>query len=213
MPTEPTITIVRDSAGRELNCHLEQRLQIDGTDYGLLTPVDVPVVLASVDDDGVACEVDDPYAAEPILRAADAELEGFDLALIRSAGMLTVRGELGEADEADEPDEPDEGSYELLISLDANGERFGLYIPVDPLIVVARLHGETATLVEGEEFERVSQELGEPAAPASDAPPPATLRISLRLSPMLRVRIWLATALVRLASRLVVVGLRVEPRP
>lgn len=169
MPTEPTITIARDSVGRELICYLEQRLQIDGTDYGLLTPVDVPVVLARVADDGSAREVDDPCSAEPILSAADAELRKYDLALIRSEGILTVRGEMGEADDLDdldEPDEPDE-AFELLISFDANGQRYGLYIPLDPPIMIARLHGEAATLLEGEEHERVylrvEQMLAEPA--------------------------------------------------
>jgi hypothetical protein len=32
---------------------------------------------------------------------------------------------------------------------------YGLYIPLDPFFVVARINGSEARLVEGEEFERI----------------------------------------------------------
>jgi hypothetical protein len=174
MPTDPT-TIVRDSAGRELNCHLEQRIQVDGVDYALLTPVDVPVILAHVADDGSVCGVDDPRAAESILCAADAELQKYGITLIRSAGILTVRGEMGEADPEDmdwsESDEDDgeADDCEPLISFDASGQHYELCIPLDPCFLVARLHGETASLLDSEEFDRihacVEQALGDQPQP------------------------------------------------
>ena len=34
-------------------------------------------------------------------------------------------------------------------------QEYGLYIPLDPFFVVARMEGSEAVLVEGEEFERV----------------------------------------------------------
>ena len=34
-------------------------------------------------------------------------------------------------------------------------EEYGLYIPLDPFFVVARMENDHALLVEGEEFERV----------------------------------------------------------
>ena len=34
-------------------------------------------------------------------------------------------------------------------------QEYGLYIPLDPFFVVARMHNGEAVLVEGEEFDRV----------------------------------------------------------
>ena len=78
---------------------------------------------------------------------------------MRSAITLTVSGELDEPDpdELDEEDAADEESetYELLVSFMAGEQEYGLYIPLDPFFVVARLNGSEAILVEGEEFDRV----------------------------------------------------------
>ena len=54
-------------------------------------------------------------------------------------------------DDADEESE----TYELLVSFMAGEEEYGLYIPLDPFFVVARMDGAEGVLVEGEEFERV----------------------------------------------------------
>jgi hypothetical protein len=37
----------------------------------------------------------------------------------------------------------------------ADDQEYGLYIPLDPFFVVARIQGDNAVVVEGEEFERV----------------------------------------------------------
>ena len=187
------------------------------------------MILALVADDGSVHEVDDPCSAEPILCAADAELQKCDLALIRSEGILTVRGELGEADEPGEADETDDqaGDFELLISFDANGQRYGLYIPLDPPIMIARLHGEAAMLLEGEEFERFRPRVEQMLADLAPHPVPmthpvplnadtlsgGTLHVTVRATPTFRVRLRLATALMRLAACLVGLELRVEHRP
>ena len=57
----------------------------------------------------------------------------------------------------DGEEEGDEESdlYELLIPFRANDREYGLYIPLDPFFVVARLQGGEGLLVEGEEFERI----------------------------------------------------------
>ena len=47
----PTV-LVRDSKGSELLCFLEQLIPIKGTDYGLLTPVDTPVCLFRLEEEG-----------------------------------------------------------------------------------------------------------------------------------------------------------------
>jgi hypothetical protein len=161
----PTV-LVQDSGGRNLLCFLEQLISIDAVDYGLLTPVDTPVCLVRIapDDDQEDELIEQLDAAEEILQVADVVLQEHDLTLVRSAATLTVSGELDEpdADELEEEieedlDEEDEESdlYEMLIQFRACGEEYGLYIPLDPFFVVARLQGGEAVLVEGEEFERI----------------------------------------------------------
>ncbi|MFN9628816.1 MAG: DUF3727 domain-containing protein [Cyanobacteriota bacterium] len=161
----PTV-LVKDQAGREILCFLEHLIPLDGNDYALLTPVDTPVCLVRMGDgeDEKDEVIESLEGAEPILSVADVVLQEHDLTLVRSAVTLTVSGELEEpdADEIDEEmeegmEEGDEESdlYELLIPFRADGREYGLYIPLDPFFVVARMEGTEALVVEGEEFERI----------------------------------------------------------
>ncbi|MEB3254900.1 MAG: DUF3727 domain-containing protein [Synechococcaceae cyanobacterium] len=169
--------LVRDGSGRQLLCFLEQLIPVDGVDYGLLTPVDTPVCLVRIGDDDQEDElIEELDDAEDILRVADVVLQEHDLTLVRSAATLTVSGELEENDPEDLEDELDDEDldededgetdlYEMLIQFRAGNQEYGLYIPLDPFFVVARLQGGEAVLVEGEEFERIQprieQELDE----------------------------------------------------
>jgi hypothetical protein len=159
----PTV-LVKDHAGREILCFLEHLIPLDGKDYALLTPVDTPVCLVRIaeGDDEKDEVIESLEGAEPILSVADVVLQEHDLTLVRSAVTLTVSGELEEPDpdemeEDIEDGEDDEESdlYELLIAFRANDQEYGLYIPLDPFFVVARIEGSEAVVVEGEEFERV----------------------------------------------------------
>jgi hypothetical protein len=156
----PTV-LVRDSSGRQLLCFLEQLIPLDGHDYVLLTPVDTPVCLFRLTDDEEEPElIDTVDATEPILSVADVVLQEHDLTLVRSAVTLTVSGELEEPDPDDFDDEDEDAAedsetYELLVSFLVEDQDYGLYIPLDPFFVVARMEGDAAVLVEGEEFERV----------------------------------------------------------
>ena len=154
----PTV-LVHDSRGRQLLCFLEQLIPLDGHDYVLLTPVDTPVCLFRLDDDEDPELIDTIDATEPILSVADVVLQEHDLTLVRSAVTLTVSGELDEPEpdelEDDEDDDDDSETYELLVSFLVDEREYGLYIPLDPFFVVARMNGDGAVLVEGEEFERV----------------------------------------------------------
>jgi hypothetical protein len=154
----PTV-IVRDSTGRQLLCFLEQLIPLDGQDYALLTPVDTPVCLFRLSDDDEPELIETLEATEPILSVADVVLQEHDLTLVRSAVSLTVSGELDEPDpdalDDDEDADDDSETYELLVSFMADEEEYGLYIPLDPFFVVARIQGDSAVVVEGEEFERV----------------------------------------------------------
>ena len=158
----PTV-LVRDGQGRQLLCFLEQLIPLDGHDYGLLTPVDTPVCLVRIaDDDDEEDEViDELDGAEPILSVAEVVLQEHELTLVRSAVTLTVSGELEEPDqdeldeEIDGEDDDDSDLYEMLIQFRADGQDYGLFIPLDPFFVVARIQTGEGVLVEGEEFERV----------------------------------------------------------
>jgi hypothetical protein len=158
----PTV-LVRDGQGRQLLCFLEQLIPLDGHDYALLTPVDTPVCLVRIaeDDDGEDEVIEELGGAETILSVAEVVLQEHDLTLVRSAVTLTVSGELEEPDpdeleeEIDEEGDEDSDLYELLIQFRAEGQDYGLFIPLDPFFVVARIKDGEAVLVEGEEFERV----------------------------------------------------------
>ena len=84
-----------------------------------------------------------------------------ELTLVRSAVTLTVSGELDEPDpdELDDEDEDDGDedaeTYELLVSFMVDEQEYGLYIPLDPFFVVARMVDGQAELVEGEDFDRI----------------------------------------------------------
>jgi hypothetical protein len=154
----PTV-LVRDGHGRQLLCFLEQLIPLDGHDYALLTPVDTPVCLFRLRDDEDPELIETLEASEPILSVADVVLQEHDLTLVRSAVTLTVSGELEEPDpdDLDDDEDGDEESetYELLVSFLADEQEYGLYIPLDPFFVVARIEGGEGVLVEGDEFERV----------------------------------------------------------
>ena len=158
----PTV-LVRDGEGRQLLCFLEQLIPLDGNDYGLLTPVDTPVCLVRIaeDDDGEDEVIEELDGAEPILSVAEVVLQEHDLTLVRSAVTLTVSGELEEPDpdeledELEGDDDEDSDLYEMLIQFRAEGQEYGLFIPLDPFFVVARMENGEGVLVEGEEFERV----------------------------------------------------------
>ena len=161
----PTV-LVKDPAGREILCFLEHLIPLDGKDYALLTPVDTPVCLVRMaEGEGDKDEVIESLeGAEPILSVADVVLQEHDLTLVRSAVTLTVSGELEEPDPEEIEEEMEEGEedgdeesdlYELLIAFRANDQEYGLYIPLDPFFVVARMEESQAMVVEGEEFERI----------------------------------------------------------
>ena len=158
----PTV-LVRDGEGRQLLCFLEQLIPLDGHDYALLTPVDTPVCLVRIaeDDDAEDEVIEVLEGAESILSVADVVLQEHDLTLVRSAVTLTVSGELEEPDadeleeELDEEDDDESDLYEMLIQFRADDQEYGLFIPLDPFFVVARMENGEGVLVEGEEFERI----------------------------------------------------------
>ncbi|CAE20702.1 hypothetical protein PMIT1342_01442 [Prochlorococcus marinus str. MIT 1342] len=153
----PTV-LVRDDEGRDLLCFLEQLIPLDDKDYALLTPVDTPVSLFRLSEGNDPELIETIASSEPILSVADVVLQEHDLTLVRSAVTLTVNGELDEPDPEeleDEETDDDSETYELLVSFMVQEQEYGLYIPLDPFFVVARMTDGQAKLVEGEEFDQV----------------------------------------------------------
>ncbi|MFM7268273.1 MAG: DUF3727 domain-containing protein [Cyanobium sp.] len=177
----PTL-LVNDTQGRQLLCYLEQLVPLDGHDYALLTPVDTPVSLVRLprSEEEEPEEILDWDVRTPILDVAEAVLQEHNLTLVRSAATLTVTGDfddddLDDEDEDAEPDEEEELEDEDGLEDDEEGgdlfeslldrpffvgeEQYDLFVPLDPFFVVARVEGNLATLVEGEEFERIQPRL------------------------------------------------------
>ncbi len=153
----PTL-LVQDSKGSELLCYLEQIVPIKGIDYVLLTPVDTPVCLFQLQDNQDPMLIKTIESSEPILDVADVVLQEHELTLIRSAVTLTVAGELEEpdSDELEEDDyDDDTETYELLVSFKVENLEYGLYIPLDPFFIVGKLKEGQATVVEGDEFDKI----------------------------------------------------------
>ncbi len=153
----PTV-LVRDDQGRDLLCFLEQLIPLDDKDYALLTPVDTPVSLFRLIEGNDPELIETIASSEPILSVADVVLQEHDLTLVRSAVTLTVNGELDEPDPEeleDEETDDDSETYELLVSFMVQEQEYGLYIPLDPFFVVARMNDGQAKLVEGEEFDQI----------------------------------------------------------
>ena len=153
----PTV-LVRDDEGRDLLCFLEQLIPLDNKDYALLTPVDTPVSLFRLIEGNDPELIETIASSEPILSVADVVLQEHDLTLVRSAVTLTVNGELDEPDPEeleDEETDDDSETYELLVSFMVQEQEYGLYIPLDPFFVVARMTDGQAKLVEGEEFDQI----------------------------------------------------------
>lgn len=175
LPTDVPTVLVNDQRGRQLLCFLEQLIPLDGSDYVLLTPVDTPVCLFRLTDGEEPEPIDTIEASEPILSVADVVLQEHDLTLVRSAVTLTVSGELDEPepeelDEDDDVDDDDSETYELLVSFLVDDQEYGLYIPLDPYFVVARMEGSRAVLVEGEEFDRVQPRIEAELAEREELP-------------------------------------------
>jgi len=153
-----------DDKGRKIECVLEHTIPVDGVDYMLLTPNDTPVVLVRVGEgDGDDELLGNWEGREDVLAAADVCLAEHDLTLVRSAVTLTVAGKLLPVEEEDvedieiEDDTTGETNlFELLIPFLCDGQEYGLYVPLDPFFVVARVTGDNeGVVVVDAEFERI----------------------------------------------------------
>lgn len=167
-----------DESGRQLSCSVEHSLDVEGTEYLLLMPVDTPVEIVAWDDEEDeestdATLLEDDAEIDIIFSDAQAVLAEQNLALKRTAFTLTVAGEMPSVDDVDEDDiltieiedddvklEPEELMF--LASFYHEEQKYEVYTPLDPLLFPARRSkAGQAELLSPEEIQRVQPLLNE----------------------------------------------------
>lgn len=178
-PAEYPVVTLTDEEGRKLACYVEKTIDVDGVDFLLLLPVDLPIevfVWQSANEEGSADEDDseevlvdvedeDIDALFPSARAVLAEL---NLMLERSAHTLTAAGDLPEADEEDcfslevdeEDSEPITEDFQMLATFFHDGSQYTLCTPLEPLLFFATRNDDgTVELVDPEDFQKMRSQL------------------------------------------------------
>ncbi|UFP94073.1 DUF3727 domain-containing protein [Gloeobacter morelensis] len=167
-----TLTL-KDEAGRTLACELVTELEIDGSQYGLVVPQATPVRLmaweaAEGDDDteeedALLADLDDEEI-ERVFQTARAVLAEQDLKLVDSAYLLIVEGDIPNAEEAEvysiaddeDGEEMEEEEYQLLEEFFFEDRRYGIFTPLDPVMLFVELpEGGEPRVLEPEETARL----------------------------------------------------------
>ena len=177
-PAEYPVVTLSDEEGRKLPCYVEKSIDLDGVEFLLLLPVDLPIEVfvwqsADEEEDGeeggeeilVDVEDEDIDALFPSARAVLAEL---NLLLERSAHTLTAAGDLPEADEEDcfsleideEDSEPMTEDFQMLATFFHEGSQYTLCTPLEPLLFFAtRQDDGSVELVDPEDFQKMRPQL------------------------------------------------------
>ncbi|MGB3403722.1 MAG: DUF3727 domain-containing protein [Microcoleaceae cyanobacterium] len=149
---EASITIT-DEKGQSLKCVVQSTLELDQQEYLLLVCVDQPVVILTwpdgeTNEDEAAIPVESDSELDAVFPIAKAVLAEQNLTLHYSTISLTVSGELPELSEedlesmtSDEIDGEAEEYEELvwLASFYYKEQEYGVYIPLDPFLILARV--------------------------------------------------------------------------
>ena len=144
--------ILIDQEERSLECYIENSLEIQGTTYLLLMPVDSPVVILGWDDEDIndiqeAFLVEDSDEIEQIFAYARAVLAELNLFLKNTAFTLTVSGDLPDFDEEDllgleldaqEDEELEPEELQFLASFYHLEQKYLIYTPIAPLLFLAK---------------------------------------------------------------------------
>jgi transcriptional regulator with XRE-family HTH domain len=154
---------ITDEAGREITCTVEHSMEIEDQDYVLLLPVDAPVeifVWKETGDEEEAVPIEDEAEIDRLFPIAKAVLEELNLTLKRTAVTLTVEGALPDLEEEEEyENDEDSGSDEelqRLASFYADDEEYGIYAPLDPFFILARMDEQDQPhLLSAEELKKI----------------------------------------------------------
>jgi hypothetical protein len=172
------IVTLTDESGRSLSCSIEHSLEVEGSEYLLLMPVDTPVEIVAWDDEededsANATLLEDDAEIDLIFSDAQAVLAEQNLILKRTGFTLTVAGELPSVDDVDEQDiltiemeeddvklEPEELMF--LAGFYHEEQKYEIYTPLDPLLFPARRNSAgQAELLSPEEIQKVQPLLNE----------------------------------------------------
>ncbi len=152
---EETLTIV-DEDGRSLPCYIEQSIEADNMTYLLLVPIDIPVIIMSINQDSdhelEAAMLDDDEAIAKIFNNAKAVLAEQNLYLHHTGYTLTATGELPpieeeqiltlESEEKNDDDTEEEEELQSLCYFFHADQKYGIYTPLTPLLFFARYDAE-----------------------------------------------------------------------
>lgn len=171
----PTVWL-KDEAGRSLFCYLEHTLEIEGQSYGLLQPVDAPVMIFAWPED----ESEEPFTIEEeeelqeLLPTARAVLSEQNLTLLETAVTLTVEGDLPDIDDEDEAEgnslngssgfDDESEEFQLLAQFFHKDQEYGVYTPLEAFVFVVRLENGEPKLLSPEAFAELEPLLDEAVA-------------------------------------------------
>ena len=165
------IVVVTDDAGRTIDCYLERSMEIDGIQYALLLPVDLPVEIFAweEDEDGEDSLVDlEDDEVDIVFLTARAVLAEQDMELTQTALTLTAKGNAPVPDEddivtldlSDESGDLEAEDFQLLANFFHEEQEYAIYTPLNPLLIFVRLeHEGKPVLLEPEEFEMIRPQL------------------------------------------------------
>lgn len=154
---------------RVVECFVDSSVKVEEVDYFVLTPCDEVVALVAFDEN------DEPMMLDPessqmddIFPAAAALFEEDDIHLFRSAGCLTMQGDIDsvefgddyeEEDIDDEDDEDDDGGdgerVEVISEFEINDIPYSLVKIMEPVFLIAKAAAIEGEYVLLEEAERV----------------------------------------------------------
>ncbi len=162
MDDDVEVVTLKDATGRTINCTVEHAIELDGEEYVLLLPLDAPVEIFSwqeAGEDEEAIPVEDDAEIDRLFPVAKAVLEEHNLTLKRSAVTLTVEGDLPdymEEDFLEEESAEEEEELQFLASFYSEEQEYGVYAPLDPFFILARLdEHNNPQLLSPEELEKL----------------------------------------------------------
>lgn len=175
-PAEYPVVMLTDEDERQLACYVEKSIDLDGEEFLLLLPVNLPIEIFvwesddESDDDEAEVLVDiEEEEIDKLFPSARAVLAELDLLLERSAHTLTAEGDLPEADEDDcfSLDISEEGDghpvteeFQILANFFHEEAQYTLCTPLDPLLFFATRSADgEVELVEPEDFQKMRSQL------------------------------------------------------
>ncbi|NEP13142.1 MAG: DUF3727 domain-containing protein [Symploca sp. SIO2C1] len=141
-----------DEAGRSLSCSIEHVLEVEGSEYLLLMPVDFPIQIVAWDeedyeeDSAEATLLEDDEDIDSIFGDAKAVLAEQNLTLKHTAYTLTAAGELPSVNKdeilaieiEDENGELEPDELQLLANFYHEEQEYGIYTPIEPLLFLTQ---------------------------------------------------------------------------